>query len=146
MGYILERQSPYYDSNKDVTKDGLHILFPYCVIEKEVHKFILNRLIQICKDTNIFDKFSNINKVNDIIDKASVTNNWLLYGSSKSITILPKLLKYILNSDLNNIINNKEIDEELLIKLFSIQNKINCLKIKNEYISEIYKENNIIKN
>ena len=135
--YVLERNQPYFDSSKNKTKDGFHIVFPNCIINKEFHLFIIKRLKEICKTTDFFGELKNINAVEQIIDNASVTNNWLLYGSTKKKTIKPKLLAYVFNSELKNIFDEINTDEDELIKLLSIRKKMDILKIKKEYQNDI---------
>jgi P4 family phage/plasmid primase-like protien len=138
--FILERDEPYYDKTKSVTKDGFHILFPNCIVEKKFHLFILDRLKTICSDIKLFDKLTTTNQINDIIDKASVTNNWLIYGSSKTINIKPKLLKYIIDSDLKNIYDEKKIDIPKLVKHLSIRKSTTINDYNPEMKQHIFKE------
>ena len=38
--YILEKQNPLFDSNKNITKDGIHIMIPNVVTKKNFQLFL----------------------------------------------------------------------------------------------------------
>ena len=56
--FILEKSSPVEDSkNKEVMKDGVHIIIPYIVSNYNVLHLVRNDIIQ---DSEISDKFEEL--------------------------------------------------------------------------------------
>ena len=97
--FILEKSSPVEDAkNKEIMKDGVHIIIPYIVSNYNVLHLVRNDIIQ---DSEISDKFEELgfkNPIEDIVDKAVIQrNNWFMYGSSKPGKE-PYLVTYIIDA------------------------------------------------
>ena len=133
--YILLKDHPI--DNNLYFKDGVHIIYPYLITKPEIQKWLRYDLLNNHLDelNKIFINFKCNNTFEDIFDeKVIFDTNWQLYGSCK-----PNNIKYKLNfiCDFNcNIINNPYSDynyenELKLVKLFSIQNKIESKLILN---------------
>ena len=76
----------------EICKDGFHILFPDIITDIGSRHMIRHKVIELCKEENIFEEF--LENVDKIIDKAVVSSNgWFLYGSKKPNGHLYKLTK-----------------------------------------------------
>ena len=108
----------------DIYKDGFHIIFPNVIANVETRHLIRYKVVELCKDENIFEAF--IENADKIIDKAVVSSNgWFLYGSKKPDGYLYEL-KTMYSYNFSSIYNytNKELSTEHIIKFFSfIYNK-----------------------
>lgn len=61
-------------------KDGFHLIFPYITLNYKLRHLIINDVIKITSEKNMFDHFCNPN----VIDCQVVSSNpWLMYGCSK---------------------------------------------------------------
>lgn len=119
--FILEKSSPS-KFNDDITKDGIHIIFPYIVTEPKIQYIIRNNLLLSCE--KLFKDLNVSNEISDIIDESIIEKNgWQLYGCSKP-DCEPYRLSEIINvySDKIEIANNKYTDMDL-IRLLSIRDK-----------------------
>jgi P4 family phage/plasmid primase-like protien len=127
---VLRSQSnPVYDENKNITKDGLHIQFPFIKIDSPykilMRENLKNKIHEIC------DKIGNINSINDLYDYSVISGNtqWCLYGSSKpnkKAYSIYKVYKYK-NDKIINITDkfNKHYNNKLyrLVLLLSVYKK-----------------------
>tara|TARA_B110001469_G_C9648763_1_gene329826 strand:+ start:2038 stop:4686 length:2649 start_codon:yes stop_codon:yes gene_type:complete len=83
--FILEKPSPVgHPKDKNIMKDGVHIIIPYIVSNYNVLHLVRNDII---KDKEIIQRFKDLkfsNPIDDIVDKAVIEkNNWFMYGSCK---------------------------------------------------------------
>jgi len=83
--FILEKPSPIgHPKDKNIMKDGVHIIIPYIVSNYNVLHLVRNDII---KDKEIEKRFKDLkftNPIDDIVDKAVIEkNNWFMYGSCK---------------------------------------------------------------
>jgi P4 family phage/plasmid primase-like protien len=115
--YIQEKPCPRIDKN--LVKDGVHIMFPNIVTDPRIMYVIRNNIIKNNDIVQLFKDMGCTNPVDDIIDKAVIEkNNWLMYGSSKPGGE-PYKLTYILDKEFNEVNNNFSIEE--LINIQSIR-------------------------
>jgi len=138
IAYVMEKPYPCEFRNK--IKDGLHIIFPYIIIDNNTQHFIRKKILDIANQ--VFNDLYLCNEYEDVIDKAIINANcWQMYGSKKPDSEayrVTKVYKYIDNitTDTNYIATAEE--EISFIKLFSMRFITNDeIKIKNEYINEI---------
>jgi len=142
--YVMEKPSPVIDKN--LIKDGLHIVIPSIITKPAIQYIIRNHVLQDCK--NIFDRLQAINRHEDIVDEAVIEkNNWQMYGSKKPNCEKYKVTKIIrVNSD-NSLDNLPLLDNDSeYIELLSIRNKFDLTPIKiekeniiNQFIQEAKK-------
>lgn len=124
--FVMEKPTINPVKEKNITKDGVHIVFPYCVLESSVQHVARYNTIKNKDCIALFKSLNVSNSVSDIFDKCVIsTNNWFMYGSSK-----PKSTKYLLTSILGfdknlciHKIDIKEYNDKQLISLMSIRNK-----------------------
>ena len=126
--YVLLKDNTVYDDKKKIFKDGIHIIYPYLVTSPDIQIYFRTAILKDkIKLNDIFKNFECKNEFRDIFDERVIyKNNWLLYGSKKPNNI-PYKLKYILDSECNEIKENLledtyDVNCEL-VKLFSIRNK-----------------------
>lgn len=146
--YILEKQKPLYDNDKNLTKDGIHIMIPDIITKKNFQLFIREECLE--KMGHIFkNDIKSENDADDIFDEAVISkNNWMLYGSSKpdkECYKVSSVYEYNNTSEKNSL---EKIDEKLTfseyVKLFSIRNKFKETKLKFEKNSRYLEYNKII--
>lgn len=131
--YIMQKPYPVIDKN--VVKDGVHIIFPDIVTKPSVQYLIRKAIL---KDIGkILDKLELVNGYEDVVDEAVIQrNNWLMYGSRK-----PNCEKYdiirILSVTGETVEMIDQSVEENYVEILSIRNKYDALKIKIEKETEI---------
>ena len=100
--YIFERDEMY--KAKGITKDGIHILFPFIVSYPAAQYFIRDNILK--KIGDIIVDLGLKNQIPDIVDRTVIAPNtlWLLYGSNKDKPKgNPYKLKYIYDGNINAI-------------------------------------------
>jgi P4 family phage/plasmid primase-like protien len=141
--YVFQRKAPYQE--KDRTKDGVHIMYPYLICDTNVQHVIREAVIQEIGD--IFKDLPLRNVIKDVIDKAIISsNNWLMFGCSKPMRS-PYELVQIYDSELQEISDEDEnkTDYQLqLMELLSIREpQYSSIQIKTEYLHLIEKKSKI---
>lgn len=134
--FILERDAPRVDKN--VVKDGIHIVFPYIISVPNVQYTIRNNILKKCPE--IFKDMPLKNPMSDVIDKAVIKSNaWTMYMSSKP-GCDPFKLSYILDSNLADVdLTKNKYKLVKLPKLLSIRGHKERTRIKEEYLDEFDK-------
>lgn len=130
--YVLKKLEPRKNKNNGY-KDGLHIMCPHITTKSDIQYIIRNKVLNGMKDI-----FQNIftNSYEDMYDEAVIErNNWFLYGSRKPDEEHPWVVSKIYNADIQEI-DNIHTDEEL-VKLLSIRNKFDEVKIKVDKVDEV---------
>lgn len=130
--YVLEKPEPRKNKNNGY-KDGIHIMCPHITTKPEIQYLIRNKVLDGMKDI-----FQNIftNSYNDMYDEAVIEkNNWFLYGSRKPEENDPWVVSKIYNADIQEI-DSIPTGEEL-VKLLSIRNKFDEVKVKVDKVDEV---------
>ena len=84
VAFVMEKTDARYDSEKNITKDGLHIMYPYIVVEPKVQFALRYNVIMNPSCAKIFREIGVSNPIDDIYDKCVIDrNNWQMYGSMK---------------------------------------------------------------
>jgi len=127
--YVFTRDNPY--DIKDITKDGIHIMYPHIVCDYQVQQLIRKEVLvegkQLLSLFNCLDK----HKHDDMIDEAVIKrNNWLMYGCSKP-NVEPYRLTYVFNEQLETMAVSN--DTRIMIECLTILDKQPTHTIKNEY-------------
>ena len=117
---------------KKIVKDGIHIIIPNIVAKPNFHEFLRNATFKTIYD--ILRPCGYTNKADDIYDKASYSNNWLMYGSKKPDETTPWTVTTIYLYDNDQLIEQpiSTITNSELPELFSIRNKYNSTPYKLE--------------
>ena len=143
--FVTEKPSYTHVQDKNLTKDGIHIVFPHIIVEPRVQYLARHNTINNKSCKELFKKLQVKNRLSDIFDKCVIeTNNWLMYGSNKPNStkyLLTHVFKYNNSGNLKKI-DIKKYDDKQLIKIMSIRNKeANLYKLTEEEqgnISESY--------
>jgi P4 family phage/plasmid primase-like protien len=122
--FVFERDESY--KAKGITKDGIHIQFPYIVTYPSVQHFIRDNILK--KIGDIISDMGLKNIIPDIVDRSVISPStlWLLYGSNKDKPKgNPYKLKYIYDGNSNQLsiedyFGNQNIN---LARFFSIRDK-----------------------
>jgi P4 family phage/plasmid primase-like protien len=122
--FVFERDESY--KAKGITKDGIHIQFPFIVTYPAVQYFIRDNILK--KIGDIISDMGLKNAIPDIVDRSVISPNtlWLLYGSNKDKPKgNPYKLKYIYDGFANELsiidyFGNQNIN---LARFFSIRDK-----------------------
>lgn len=125
--FVFERDELY--KIKGITKDGVHILFPFIVSNPAAQYYIRENILK--KINDVIADLGFTNRISDVVDKSIIAPNtcWLLYGSNKDKPKgNPYKLKYILNGNLEikdpvEYFNNQNVN---LARFFSIRNRKNA--------------------
>jgi len=140
--YLFEKQEPTIIKDKNIVKDGFHLMFPNIVTSKLIREQIYN------------DVLSMDESLKSVLDKAVINNGWFLYGSSKpnlkpyEVTGVYNYKMKVLDEKikLNNIIKTCSIygcnDTMSILENETIQQPEPIKKVEKEYKSN----NNQVKN
>lgn len=133
QAFIFERQSPYID--KDIIKDGIHIMFPFIQCEPTIRYIIRDNVLKKVED--FFKKINCSHPAFKVLDRAIIEQNgWYLYGCCKP-NRKPYILTYILDDNCNEL--DKSIySEKQLPQLLSIQNDYEKTELNEEFLEQIY--------
>ena len=107
--FVMEKSKPV--KNKTKIKDGIHLIFPYIYVGKQLEHKLRHDIIKTIDSKNMFadikEVTTELNDTSKIIDHSVIdTNNWLMYGSRKSKELEPYLLTkvYKYDEDTNTLI------------------------------------------
>ena len=138
ISFIFERDELY--KNKGITKDGIHIQFPYIISNSTAQYYIRDNILK--KIGDVISDLGLKNVIPDIVDRKIISPNtcWLLYGSNKDKPKgNPYKLKHILDGNCNiiPIENYFEGNNVSLVRFFSVRNKkeSELTDIRNDKIS-----------
>ena len=150
--FVLEKKEPYWNDEKNIFSDGLHLIFPFICIPVYFQKFIRVKFIKYAKEINLFNNLNLVYMANTIVDQVidrhTISDiNWRLYGSKKFGSNYPYLLSKIYNNNLE-LLSINEYESFDLIYLLSIrkfsQNSIT--ELNNKFIENFSISNNKIPN
>lgn len=120
--FVLEKKFPKPNKEKNLVKDGIHIMIPDIVTYPRTQYVLRHRLINDQRTIDLFKELGSTNSIDDIVDLCVIEkNNWQMYGSMKPNNEAYLVTK-IYDLDLNPIDVKKYSNFELLEKL-SLRNK-----------------------
>ena len=124
ISFVFERDESY--KAKGITKDGIHIQYPYIVTYPAVQYYIRDNILK--KIGDILSDMGLKNIIPDIVDRTVISPNtlWLLYGSNKDKPKgNPYKLKYGYDGNSNqiSIIDYFGTQNINLARFFSIRDK-----------------------
>ena len=112
--FVFEKDEEVYNEEKEIYKDGIHIIFPDIVCEPKIRDKIREIAIAIFEEKQYFKKY--IGGINNIIDNMN-GKSWFMYKSTKPNQKQYKLTKYFdyKNKELieRNPINPNEINSDI---------------------------------
>ena len=142
VSFVFQRDTVY--KTKGITKDGIHILFPFIINRSNVFLYIRDNILK--KIGSIIGDLALKNVISDIVDRSVVLPNtlWLLYGSNKDKPKGdPYKLSYIYDGNAQKIgladyfdFDNQHIS---LVRFFSIRGKkeTDIINIRDDKLSII---------
>ena len=136
--FVMEKSSPVVLLDKDIVKDGIHIIIPSIVtipaVQLIIRENILNQL------ETLFSNINCTNTIEDIFDEAVIhRNNWQMYGSKKPACEAYKITKiYSINEKYELSLNDDDIDDSKYIEILSIRNKFKESCYKDDFSDIIY--------
>jgi P4 family phage/plasmid primase-like protien len=126
VSFIFLRENIY--KTKGITKDGIHIIFPFIINRPEAFYHIRENILK--KISSIISDLGLTNSISDVVDRSVISPNtlWLLLGSNKDKPKGdPYKLSYIFDGNSNKIAVTDYFDFENqtinLVRFFSIRNK-----------------------
>ena len=126
--FILEKSKPVVDSkNKEIMKDGVHIIMPYIVSNYNVLHLVRHEIINNSEVSDRFESLGFKNPIEDIVDKAVIQrNNWFMYGSTKpgKEAYLVSSIIYCIDGEYKITKGKKEYTNEQLVKILGINNNL----------------------
>ncbi len=140
--FVFQRDNMY--KAKGVTKDGIHILYPFIVNHSVAFYYIRENILK--KIGTIINELSFKNVISDVVDRSVISPNtlWLLYGSNKE---KPKGDPYKLAYIYDGLANKLEINDYFdfnnqninLAKFFSIRGRkeSDIIQIREDKVSLI---------
>lgn len=119
--FIMEKPTTVYKSDKEITKDGIHIMLPYLIVSPNLQYAARYKTITNKKCKELFKSVGIINPIDDIFDKRVIENLWQMYGSNK-----PGCDKYLLTKIVDENyefedINNDKYSTKNLVKLLTVR-------------------------
>jgi len=146
--YAYLQEKPYasikYDKNDNFErlKDGFHLCYIYPFTIKQ-RQFIYHKLIDYFSENNRLNHIGFTNTYDKIFDESTMfRNNWMIYGSYKSLGEKEQIYKcryyYDFNVDKHNI--DMEFDE--LVRTFDVRQYLDTdepVMFKDEFIEDIRK-------
>ena len=136
---VMQKPGPVVDKN--VVKDGIHIVIPDIVTRSSVQFIIRKNVLNDC-DQVFKNIVGLINPAHDIIDEAVIErNNWQMYGSKK-----PNCEKYAVTKVYKVVVadagdysmeEDTVLDGAEYVSLLSIRNKYDTTPLKIEKQEEV---------
>lgn len=103
QAFVFQRDTSYKFGGN--TKDGIHIMYPYVMVDTTIQYMIRDYVLENC--SSIFSDLPLKNSYDDVVDRAVIAkNNWLMYGCTKPNCKEYKLT-HILNYDMSKELLNK---------------------------------------
>jgi P4 family phage/plasmid primase-like protien len=82
--FVLEKTKPKYVEEKNLVKDGIHIMIPSIITFPRIQYILRYRAIHDTRMIALFNELGQINSIDDVIDNCVIEkNNWQMYGSRK---------------------------------------------------------------
>ena len=128
--FVMEKPKPKYLEDKDLTKDGIHIMMPFAIVTPKLQFAIRYKCINNMKMKSLFKEINCTNKADDIFDKCVIDkNNWQMYGSRKphhSAYRLTEVINYnfIYSDDNSPMALSKQLEEGQEPDLLMLKTKV----------------------
>jgi P4 family phage/plasmid primase-like protien len=133
--YVMEK--PYPTIDKELMKDGLHIVVSNVISKCSVQFLIRNKVLPQMKI--VLASLGVINQVDDVVDEAVIQrNNWQMYGSKKPNCEAYKVTYAFAYDHMNDTFEEYSIESEKeLVEILSIRNKYEETSLKIEKVPEV---------
>lgn len=130
--FILEKKAPRPNKDKQIVKDGIHIMIPDIITIPKYQYCFRHSVIHDPETIALIKELNPTNDINDIIDLCVIErNNWQLYGSMK-----PNNEPYLVTK-IYNYTTNEELDEYDVANTYTDLELLKKLSLRNIHESEI---------
>ena len=123
--FVLEKKKIKINAEKQIVKDGIHIMIPNILTIPKTQYIMRYRMINNPEVQDLLNDLEITNTIEDVIDICVIEkNNWQMYGSTKPNCEPYKVTKIYDYS--GNKYNKMELDtynDKALLTLLSIRNK-----------------------
>jgi P4 family phage/plasmid primase-like protien len=142
--FVLEKTKPKIESEKQLVKDGIHIMIPRIITLPMIQYILRYKMINNEEVNTMLSELGITNSIDDVIDICVIEkNNWQMYGSRKPNCEAYQLTQIYesFNTNLKPIDVNK-YDHRKLLDLMSIRNKNkkDLTLIKEDIVEKINQE------
>ena len=145
--FVLEKTKPKIDSDKNIVKDGIHIMIPKLLTLPMIQYILRYKMINNTEISEMLSELGITNSIEDVIDICVIEkNNWQMFGSRKPNCEAYKLTQIYesFNTNLKRVDEDKYSTRKLL-DLMSIRNKYKkdltlIRDDKHEMITSMYNE------
>ena len=142
--FVLEKTQPKIDSDRNLVKDGIHIMIPKLLTLPMIQYILRYKMINNEEVKQLFSIMGITNSIEDVIDICVIEkNNWQMYGSRKPNCEAYQLTRIYesFNSNMKPVDMNK-YDHRKLLDLMSIRNKFkkDLTLIREDKLDEISNE------
>ena len=146
--YAYLQEKPYasikYDKNGKFhcIKDGFHLcyIYPFTIQQRQ---FIYHKLIDYFSENNRLDHIGFTNTYNKIFDESTMfRNNWMIYGSYKSLGEKEQIYKCRYYYDFNVEKHNIDMEFDELVRTFDVRQYLDSdepVMFKDEFVDDIKK-------
>lgn len=143
--YFQEKSQPVINYDKNIVKDGFHIIIPDIVTRPSVQNIIRQNILEQLH-SYLQNKIKYVNTITDVFDEDVIyKNNWMMYGSCKPDCESYKVTR-VFNYNVvdGNIVELSNITERIndidaLVLRMSIRNKYDENKILHDKYEEVQK-------
>ena len=137
--YMFEKVAPAISGR--VQKDGIHIIIPNVSTRPSVQKLLRDRILVDPEMIELYKEIGSSNPLTDAIDEAVISkNNWMMYGSRKPGSQHAYQVTKCYTFDIHGAYQESLAyahDTLEAVQLFSIRNKTDVVRVKNEIMPEI---------
>jgi P4 family phage/plasmid primase-like protien len=132
--YVMEKPSGSVDKN--VIKDGLHVVVPDIVTRAAVQYRVRERVMEELRD--MFLSMGATNAIEDIIDERVIEHNvWQMYGSKKPGGNAYKIVFVYTWENGKMAVSRPDMPHEAYVELLAIRNKYKETPILAERVEEL---------
>lgn len=128
--FVMEKTAPSWKNQEGgEAKDGIHIMFPFVVLEPAIQHKIRENVYKGVKEA--FHDMQLTNSPADIVDRQVIEHNaWLMYGSKKPSSVSPYKLTHIITRKPDGTIGPISQD---IVDAYSLDQLIRILSIRSHY-------------
>jgi P4 family phage/plasmid primase-like protien len=123
--FVLEKKKIKINEEKQIVKDGIHIMIPNILTIPKTQYIMRYRMINNPKVQELLNKLDITNTIEDVIDICVIEkNNWQMYGSTKPNCEPYKVTQiYDYSKSKYNKLDVDIYNDKALLKILSIRNK-----------------------
>jgi P4 family phage/plasmid primase-like protien len=121
--FVLEKNNPKFVEEKNIVKDGIHIMIPSITTFPRIQYILRYRVIHDEMTIALFNELGQTNSIDDVIDNCVIEkNNWQMYGSRKPNCEAYAVTKVYNYSNTVLTQPDTKYDNKKLLNLLSLRN------------------------